>query len=35
VSIPVYDTRIAIDGTIFVANSPDIRFGYRSPGLSA
>jgi nitrite reductase (NADH) small subunit len=35
VSIPVYDTRIAIDGTVFVANSPDIRFGYRSPGLSA
>jgi nitrite reductase (NADH) small subunit len=35
VSIPVYDTRIAVDGTIFVANSPDIRFGYRSPGLSA
>jgi nitrite reductase (NADH) small subunit len=35
VFIPVYDTRIAIDGTVFVANSPDIRFGYRSPGLSA
>jgi nitrite reductase (NADH) small subunit len=35
ISIPVYDTRIAIDGTVFVANSPDIRFGYRSPGLSA
>ena len=35
VSIPVYDTRIAIDGTVFVANSPDIRFGYRNPGLSA
>jgi nitrite reductase (NADH) small subunit len=35
VSIPVYDTRIAIDGTVFVANSPDVRFGYRSPGLSA
>lgn len=35
VSIPVYDTRIAVDGTVFVANSPDIRFGYRSPGLSA
>jgi len=33
VSIPVYDTRIAVDGTVFVANSPDIRFGYR--GLSA
>jgi nitrite reductase (NADH) small subunit len=35
VSIPVYDTRIAVDGTVFVANSPDVRFGYRSPGLSA
>ncbi|HZC11898.1 MAG TPA: nitrite reductase small subunit NirD [Mycobacterium sp.] len=35
VSVPVYDTRIAIDSTVFVANSPDIRFGYRSPGLSA
>ena len=35
VSISVYDTRIAADGTVFVANSPDIRFGYRIPGLSA
>ncbi len=35
VSIPVYDTRIAVDGTVFVANSPDIRFGYRNSGLSA
>jgi nitrite reductase (NADH) small subunit len=35
VSIPVYDTRIAVHGTVFVANSPDVRFGYRSPGLSA
>ena len=35
VFIPVYATRIAIDGTVFVANSPDIRFGYRNPGLSA
>jgi len=35
VSIPVYDTRIAVDGTVFVANSPDIRFGYRNTGLSA
>jgi nitrite reductase (NADH) small subunit len=35
VSIPVYHTRIAVDGTVFVANSPDVRFGYRSPGLSA
>jgi nitrite reductase (NADH) small subunit len=29
VSIPVYDTRITADATVFVANSPDIRFGYR------
>jgi nitrite reductase (NADH) small subunit len=35
VSIPVHDTRIAVDGTVFVANSPDVRFGYRSRGLSA
>jgi nitrite reductase (NADH) small subunit len=35
VSIPVYDTRIAVDGTIFVANSPGIRFGYRRTELSA
>jgi nitrite reductase (NADH) small subunit len=35
VSIPVYDTRIAVDGTVFVANSPDIRFGYRRGALSA
>ena len=35
VSIPVYDTRITVGGTVFVANSPDIRFGYRIPGLSA
>ena len=26
VSIPVYETRIAPDGTVFVANSPDLRF---------
>ncbi|CAM3132966.1 nitrite reductase small subunit NirD [Skermania piniformis] len=31
VAIPVYDTRIALDGTVFVANTPDIRFGYRRP----
>ncbi|ADG78007.1 Nitrite reductase (NAD(P)H), small subunit OS=Tsukamurella paurometabola (strain ATCC 8368 / DSM/ CCUG 35730 / CIP 100753 / JCM 10117 / KCTC 9821 / NBRC 16120 / NCIMB 702349 / NCTC 13040) OX=521096 GN=Tpau_1379 PE=4 SV=1 [Tsukamurella paurometabola] len=30
-SIPVYDTRISLDGTVFVANSPEIRFGYRPP----
>ena len=35
VSVPVYDTRVAVDGTVFVANSPDIRFGYRRTGLSA
>src|ERR1700722_4585265 len=35
VSIPVYDTRIAVDGTIYVANSPVIRFGYRRSDLSA
>ncbi|NMN99618.1 nitrite reductase small subunit NirD [Gordonia sp. TBRC 11910] len=29
VSIPVYATRIGLDGTVFVANTPDIRFGYR------
>ncbi|WP_018180869.1 nitrite reductase small subunit NirD [Jongsikchunia kroppenstedtii] len=29
--IPVYDTRITLDGTVFVANSPEIRFGYRRP----
>ncbi len=35
VSIPVYDTRIAVDGTVYVANSPDIQFGYRRGKLSA
>lgn len=35
ISVPVYATRIAVDGTVFVANSPDIRFGYRNPALSA
>lgn len=35
VSIPVYDTRIAVDGTVYVANSPDIHFGYRRGTLSA
>src|ERR1700730_13788543 len=35
VSIPVYDTRIAVDGNVFVANAPDIRFGYRIPGRAA
>jgi nitrite reductase (NADH) small subunit len=35
VSVPVYDTRVAVDGTIYVANSPGIRFGYRRAELSA
>lgn len=35
ISIPVYDTRIGLDGNVWVANSPDIRFGYRRVGLSA
>ncbi|KXP00729.1 nitrite reductase small subunit NirD [Tsukamurella pseudospumae] len=29
VSIPVYDTRISLDGTVFVANSPEVAFGFR------
>ena len=35
VSVPVYATRVGVDGTVWVANSPDIRFGYRRAGLSA
>lgn len=35
VTIPVYSTRVGIDGTVWVANSPDVRFGYRRAGLSA
>jgi nitrite reductase (NADH) small subunit len=35
VSIPVYATRVGVDGTVWVANSPEIRFGYRRTGLSA
>lgn len=35
VSVPVYATRVGVDGTAWVANSPDIRFGYRRAGLSA
>jgi nitrite reductase (NADH) small subunit len=35
VSIPVYATRVGVDGTVWVANSPEIRFGYRRAGLSA
>lgn len=35
VSIPVYGTRVGVDGTVWVANSPEIRFGYRRAGLSA
>lgn len=33
ISIPVYATRIGLDGTVFVANSPEIRFGYRPDGF--
>jgi nitrite reductase (NADH) small subunit len=29
VCVPVYATRITLDGTVFVANSPEVRFGYR------
>lgn len=29
VFVPVYATRITLDGTVFVANSPEVRFGYR------
>ena len=35
VFIPVYDTRIAVDRTVYVANSPDIRFGCRRRERSA
>ncbi len=35
VTIPVYATRVGIDGTVWVANSPNIRFGYRRVGMSA
>ncbi len=35
VYIPVYDTRITLDRTVFVANSSDIRFGYRRPRAPA
>jgi nitrite reductase (NADH) small subunit len=35
VSIPVYDTRVTVDRTVYVANSPDIQFGFRRPWLSA
>lgn len=33
VRIPVYGTRIGLDGTVFVANSPDIRFAFRREGF--
>lgn len=33
ISIPVYATRIGLDGTVFVANSPEISFGYRPDGF--
>ncbi|QRY63737.1 nitrite reductase small subunit NirD [Gordonia sp. PDNC005] len=29
VRVPVFATRIGIDGTVFVANSPQVRFGQR------
>lgn len=35
VFVPVYDTRIDVDGTIYVANSTDVRFGSRRAALSA
>lgn len=36
VAIPVYATRIGLDGTVYVANSPDVRFGYRPlPGAAS
>lgn len=35
VRIPVYGTRIGLDGTVFVANAPDIRFGFRPEGFRA
>ncbi len=35
VTIPVYATRVGIDGTVWVANSPNIRFGYRHRERSA
>ncbi|BBZ65381.1 nitrite reductase small subunit [Mycolicibacterium insubricum] len=34
IRIPVYATRINLDGTVLVANSPEIRFGFR-PRLAA
>jgi nitrite reductase (NADH) small subunit len=35
VSIPVYETRITSEGTVMVANSPNIRFGLRNSERSA
>ncbi|MGB3698992.1 MAG: nitrite reductase small subunit NirD [Gordonia sp. (in: high G+C Gram-positive bacteria)] len=35
ISVPVYGTRIGLDGTVFVANSPAIRFGFRRDGFGA
>ncbi|MEJ9079385.1 nitrite reductase small subunit NirD [Gordonia malaquae] len=29
VRVPVFATRVGIDGTVFVANTPDVRFGRR------
>ncbi|NLG45829.1 nitrite reductase small subunit NirD [Gordonia sp. (in: high G+C Gram-positive bacteria)] len=35
VRIPVYGTRVGLDGTVFVANAPNIRFGFRPAGFNA
>lgn len=35
ISVPVYATRIALDGTVFVANSPEVRFGHQARTDSA
>lgn len=35
VRIPVYGTRIGLDGTVFVANAPEIRFGFRPEGFGS
>ena len=31
VSIPVYGTRIGLDGMVYVSNTPQVRFGIRPP----
>ncbi|MEZ5211958.1 MULTISPECIES: nitrite reductase small subunit NirD [unclassified Gordonia (in: high G+C Gram-positive bacteria)] len=35
VYVPVYGTRIGLDGTVFVSNSPQVRFGYRPAPAAA